>query len=191
MNRYRDPQDPDLIDLVSDSDEDGLEWFDADDEGLGAADDFPNINGIYDGLDEPERPAQEVDRDLIDLTNIPDIDVPPSDPIFVDSETPTPEAANEDNQLVTEAIGLQMVMDFLPGISIDHVLRFFRENTTDQTRTSKKCQDIVAQLVEAGDYPKEDDDANKKKRKRSDEDDWKDYEAAERDPAVGAYEAEA
>lgn len=190
MNRHRDPQGLDLINLVSD-DEDGLEWFDAYDQEPGAANDFPDIDGMYEGIDEPNPPAQEVDRAFIDLTNIPDIDVPPSDPVVVDSDAPTPEAADEGNQLVTEAIGLQMVMDFLPGISIDYVLDIFREKTTDHTRTSKKCQDIIAQLVEAGDYPKEDENANKKKRKRSDEDDWKDYEAAERDPAIAGYEDEA
>lgn len=181
MNRYRDPHDPNLVDLVSDSDDDELP---------GAVGDLHNIGGMYDSSDEFNQPARQ-DQDFIDLTNIPDIDVPPSDPVYIGSESPTPEVADEDKQLVTETIALQMVMDFLPGISIDHVLGIFREKTTDQTRTSKTCQDIIAQLVEAGDYPKEDEDTNKKKRKRSDEDDWKDYEAAERDPGKVDYEYEA
>jgi TRIAD3 protein (E3 ubiquitin-protein ligase RNF216) len=79
----------------------------------------------------------------------------------------------------------------LPDISVDHVLQIIKKKTTDLTRTNVQCQNIIAQLVEDGDYPKEDDETHSKKRKRSNEDDWKDYDKAEPDPEILTYDADA
>jgi TRIAD3 protein (E3 ubiquitin-protein ligase RNF216) len=195
----------DVVNLASDSEEDGfsendLEFFDAQDqpELLGPGfygDEFPDMNmdGILDVLDARYQPVYEAVDGIIDLTGIPDIDVPPSDPIPVDSSSESAESNNfnRDDHLVSEALALQMVLDFLPDISVDHVLNIFREKTTDFTRTNATCRNIISHLVEDGSYPKEDDEANCKKRKRNDEDDWKDYDKEEPDPGIPAYELDA
>jgi TRIAD3 protein (E3 ubiquitin-protein ligase RNF216) len=184
-----------VVNLASESEEEGfsedeLEFFDAQAEHEYHGNEFPDMNmeGILDELNARYNPVYEAADGIIDLTGIPDIDVPPSDPILVASSS---EAAGSDNQLVTEAVALQMVLDFLPDISIDHVLNIFREKTTDLTRTNTQCQNIIVQLVENGAYPKEDDDANSKKRKRGDEDDWNDYDKAEPDPEIPTYVSDA
>jgi TRIAD3 protein (E3 ubiquitin-protein ligase RNF216) len=181
-----------IVDISSDSEDNTasgkeFEFFDAQSENQDAVEDnTPNeLNAHF--------PANYhiADDGIIDLTVIPDVDVPPSDPPMIDLEPIGNDDFDRDEQIITEAVGLQMVLDFLPGISIDHVLGLLREKTTDDTRTNAHCRDLITQLVEAGDYPKEDDERNKKKRKRSDEDDWKDFEEAERDPEIPTYESDA
>jgi TRIAD3 protein (E3 ubiquitin-protein ligase RNF216) len=192
----------DVVNLASDSEEgeNDQEFFDVpvQPDLLGPGyhgDEFPamNMGGIVDVLDAQYRPVYEAADGIIDLTGIPDIDVPPSDPILVNSSSESAESndLNRDDDLVSEGVALQMVLDFLPDISVDHVLNIFREKTTDITRTNAKCQNIIAQFVEDGVYPKEDDEANSKKRKRNDEDDWKDYDKEKPDSEIPAYEQDA
>jgi TRIAD3 protein (E3 ubiquitin-protein ligase RNF216) len=195
----------DVVNLASDNEEGGfsgndLEFFDAQDQlelpGPGfSEDEFPDMNmdGILDVPNARYQPVYDAVDGIIDLTGIPDIDVPPSDPIPVDSSSESAESndLDRDDHLVSEAMALQMVLDFLPDISVDHVLNIFREKTTDFTRTNATCQKIISQLVEDGAYPKEDDEANSKKRKRNDEDDWKDYDKEEPDPGIPTYELDA
>jgi TRIAD3 protein (E3 ubiquitin-protein ligase RNF216) len=181
-----------VVNIASDSDEDAfsddddVQFFDANHERQGPLSDFPRMDGMLDYNRVCETP-----NGIIDLTAIPDIDVPPSDPLLTNMEVPDSEGFNGDSELVTEAVGLQMVLDFLPDIAIDHVLNIIRERTTDLTRTMGKCQEIVVQLVEEGTYPKEEDEANNRKRKRNDEDDWKHYDTADRDPDITTYEVDA
>jgi TRIAD3 protein (E3 ubiquitin-protein ligase RNF216) len=193
----------DVVNLASDSEggfsEDDLEDFDAHAQPELPVEfpgnEFPDMNmgAIVDELNAHYHPVYEAADGIIDLTGIPDIDVPPSDPIPVDSSSESAESDDfdRDDHLVSEAVALQMVLDFLPGISIDHILNLIREKTTDLTRTNAKCQNIIAQLVEDGDYPKENDEANSKKRKRNDEDDWKDYDKEKPDPDIPSYESDA
>jgi E3 ubiquitin-protein ligase RNF216 len=180
-----------IVNLASESEEDlssddEVEFFDASSEQSDSTDEDPDMDNMLD-----YNPVCETPNGVIDLTAIPDIDVPPSDPVLTNMEATEPEGLDSDNMLVTEAIGLQMVLDFLPGISIDHVLNIIRKQTTDRTRTNKKCQEIIMQLVEKGEYPKEEDETNNKKRKRNDEDDWKRYDTADRDPDITTYEVDA
>jgi TRIAD3 protein (E3 ubiquitin-protein ligase RNF216) len=183
------------LDSGSEEEEDELDFFNARAEREYLGNEYPDMNmdGILEELNARYHPVYEAADGIVDLTGIPDIDVPPSDPMLVG---PAFEAAesddfDRDDQLVTEAVALQMVLDFLPDISVDHVLQIIKKKTTDLTRTNVQCQNIIAQLVEDGDYPKEDDETHSKKRKRSNEDDWKDYDKAEPDPEILTYDADA
>jgi TRIAD3 protein (E3 ubiquitin-protein ligase RNF216) len=181
-----------VVDLDSDSEEDEvsedeLGFFNAraaEHDYLGNEYPDMNMDGILEELNARYHPVHEAADGIIDLTGIPDIDVPPSDLVGPASEAAESDDFDRDDQLITEAVALQMVLDFLPDISVDHVLQILKRKTTDLTRTSVKCQNIISQLVEDGDYPKEDDEAHSKKRKRSNEDDWKDYDRAEPDPMM-------
>lgn len=105
----------------------------------------------------------------IDLTDIPDINVPPSNPGTLDIKRHGSSSRDGEVGLITEAECLQMVLNVLPAISVDYVLNLIREKTTDQTRTAAQCEQIVAQLLD-GTHPTEADAENKKKRKREDDD---------------------
>jgi TRIAD3 protein (E3 ubiquitin-protein ligase RNF216) len=183
------------VDIDSDSEDEAfsdnrLHYFNAGPDRPYALHDFSDDDSILDMMNENYNPGYGAANELIDLTNIPDIDVPPSDdPIVVDDEPAVPD--NGAAQLVTEAACLQMVMDVLPDISTDHVLNLIREKTTDLTRTPAQCEGIVTQLLDGEAYPKEADDANTRKRKRDDEDDWTKYEKGDRDPDVAGYEQDA
>jgi TRIAD3 protein (E3 ubiquitin-protein ligase RNF216) len=186
------------VDIDSDSEDegfldDGLQHLDAELDGPvrpNALHNFSDDDGLLDMVNDNYNQGYGAGNEVIDLTNIPDIDVPPSDgPIVVDDDPIVPE--NGAAQLVTEAACLQMVMDVLPDISTDHVLNLIKEKTTDLTRTLAQCENILTQLLDGEAYPKEVDEANTKKRKRDDEDDWSRYEKGERDPDVANYEQEA
>jgi TRIAD3 protein (E3 ubiquitin-protein ligase RNF216) len=181
--------DHEIIDLLSDSESEDegfarqeLEFFDAQ-SAAEFAHDLPDID------------VDANDHETIDLTGIPDIDVPPSDPIVVDDEAPQPQAPDwsGDAQVVTEAACLQMIMSVLPDISVDYVLKLVQEKMTDQMRTMAQCEHFLTELLEGEPYPKEADEARKKKRKREDEaeDGTSSYEKGERDPEIGGYEHEA
>jgi len=190
-----------VVDLLSDSEsedkdftEHGLEFFDAQSD-VESADEYPE-------LDEPlgNNHAQwyQDGHETIDLTGIPDIDVPPSDPLVVDDhEPPQPNAQtpewNGGDALVTEADFLQIVLSVLPDISVDYVLQLIQEKSTDATRTMVQCEHFLTQILEGEPYPKESDAAKSKKRKRDNEgeDDLIDYEMTERDPEIGGYEHDA
>jgi TRIAD3 protein (E3 ubiquitin-protein ligase RNF216) len=139
------------------------------------------------------------DRGLIDLTGIPDVDVPPSDPVTADNDTSQQDAQTNDwgnAEVVTEAACLQMILSVLPDISVDYVLKLIQQKTTDLTRTSAQCEHFLTELLEGEPYPKESDERTKnRKRKRADEgdgdEDLSNYEKAERDPEIGGYEHDA
>jgi TRIAD3 protein (E3 ubiquitin-protein ligase RNF216) len=138
------------------------------------------------------------DRELIDLTGIPDVDVPSSDPAVVDHDTPQQDAQANDwgnAEVVTEAACLQMILSVLPDISVDYVLKLIQEKTTDATRTSAQCEHFLTELLEGEPYPKESNETKSRKRKRGDEgdgdEDLSNYEKTERDPEIGGYEHDA
>jgi TRIAD3 protein (E3 ubiquitin-protein ligase RNF216) len=199
MARARDDAGHEVIDLASDSEvevlsEDDSAYFDAHDQTQNDMAHFPADQDEYDmfgALNARYSPTYENANGIIDLTDIPDIDVPPSDLVLDDFEAPANDDLGGDDHLVTEAVALQIVLDVLPDISIDHVFNIIREKTTDLTRTNAQCHDIVTQLLDGESYPKEEDETSKKKRKRDDEDDWKEYDKSERDPGVLTYELDA
>ena len=70
--------------------------------------------------------------------------------------------------LVTAAACLQMVVEVLPDIAVDHVLQLIADQTQDHTRTPDACQRIISQLLDGGEYPKEEEEVSRKrKRERS------------------------
>ncbi|KAH8730998.1 hypothetical protein GQ44DRAFT_370135 [Phaeosphaeriaceae sp. PMI808] len=174
MTRHR-VEPPEVIELPSDSSEDmlsgdELEFFDAPSEGQITEDDFSNMEDIINELNARYSPAFGAADSPIDLTAIPDMDVPPE--VGAKSHGSFPEGV----VMVTEAACLQMVLDVLPDIAVEHALNFIQEQTTDLTRTAAQCENIIVQLLDGGAYPKESDEANNKKRKRGNEDDWEDYD---------------
>jgi TRIAD3 protein (E3 ubiquitin-protein ligase RNF216) len=190
-----------VVDLLSDSgsDDEGLARHELEAFDARSAAEFAHD---YPDLDDPIADFRAEflvvnDHELIDLTNIPDIDVPPSDPIVVEEDTPQPEGQapewGEDGTGVTEAACLQMVLSVLPDISVDYVLTLIQEKTTDNTRTMAQCEHLLMELLEGEPYPKESDEAKKKKRKWNDgaEDELSTYEKGERDPEIGGYEHDA
>ncbi|KAI4686295.1 hypothetical protein J4E81_008647 [Alternaria sp. BMP 2799] len=193
-------RDHEVIDLLSDSETEDeglarheLEAFDARSAAEFALD-FPDLD---DPIAEFRAEFQANDRQVIDLTDIPDIDVPPSDAIVVEGDAPQPEERapdwGEDIALVTEAACLQMVLSVLPDISVDYVLKSIQEKMTDTTRTTAQCEHFLTELLEGEPYPKESDDAKNKKRKRDNEAEGElsTYEKGERDPEIGGYEHDA
>ncbi|RMZ69017.1 ring finger [Pyrenophora seminiperda CCB06] len=190
-----------IVNLISDSEseDDGIP---RDEPDFFAAPSDVDSADEYSELEEPLRnlhaQLHEDDYEMIDLTGVPDIDVPPSVPIAVnDDELPPPNAQapgwNDVNTPITEAACLQMVLSILPDISADYVLQLIQEKMTDTTRTMVQCEHFLAEILEGEPYPKELNDAKNKKRKRDDEDDddWIGYEMAERDPEIGGYEHDA
>lgn len=126
-------------------------------------------------------------RDSVDLTAIPDVDVPPSD-FSVNEDFAQDEDVNE-TQLITEAVCLQLVVDVFPDVSINHVLALIREMTTDQMCSKEHSEQIVNKLLESA-YPKETEEANKK-RKRADSTELSDYEMDGRATEIYIYNTDA
>jgi hypothetical protein len=188
-----------VMNLASDGEEevfsgDELDFFDAVPNGDDAVVDLTDMSGVLEEHNARYNPAYgAADDGIIDLTAIPDIDVPPSDdPILI--EDGTRKSINEIGgaDLVTEAACLQMVLNVLPEISIEYVLNLIKEKTADLTRTVAQCEGIVTQLLDGDAYPKEVDEAKNNKRKRDvEEEDWSTYEKGEQDPALLSYETEA
>lgn len=170
----------------------------SDDEGparreLGHGDALPqavfvhNRPGAVEAVAEPNAMFLPIDPELIDLADIPDIDVPPSDPVKREDDGLQPVGQA---RMITESECLQMVLGVLPDISVEYVLKRIREKTTNCTRTTATCEHLLTELLEGDPYPKE---ANEKKRKRHDEAEHElsDYEKGERDPEISGYERDA
>ncbi|KAL6155735.1 hypothetical protein ACJQWK_05555 [Exserohilum turcicum] len=181
-----------IVDLLSDteSEDEGrarqqVEASDAQ-SAAGSASNHPNFDDFRQNL-------QLIDGEIIDLTAIPDIDVPPSDPIIADDMLRQAPGRHAQTDLVTGAACLQMVLSVLPDISVDHVLKLIQEKTTDATRTMVQCERLIAELLEGEPYPKEEEEAKKRKRKREDEaeDELSSYEKGERTLEIYGYESDA
>lgn len=157
----------------------------------GPAQNNPHIDG---NIAEPCGGPPVVDPETIDLTAIPDVDVPPSSPVRLQGNVPQPDGQASDrnahSRMLTETACLQMILSVLPDISVEHVLKLIKEKTTDATRTTARCEHLIAELLEGEPYPKE---ANEKKRKREDESEHElsGYEKGERGPQVYGYEHDA
>lgn len=157
----------------------------------GPAQNNPRIDG---NIAEPRGGVPVIDPEMIDLTAIPDIDVPPSNPVGLQGNVPQPDGQasdqNEHSRMLTETAYLQMILGVLPDVSVEYVLKLIKEKTTDATRTTARCEHLIAELLEGEPYPKE---ANEKKRKREDDADHElsGYEKGERDPQAHGYEHDA
>ena len=168
-----------IVDLISDDEEDGLsedevDFFDA--QSVGEPVDF---GADLDFLDLPELGNAEVDeRDVIDLTAIPDVDVPPSDVAYHVIEDATSSNDRVEFDLISEAMCLQLVMDVFP------------ERTSDLTRTKEHSERIVNELLEEGTYPKEAESASRKRR-RADSEEFSDYENDSHTFGVPTYATDA
>ena len=185
-----------VIEILSDSEEEGLigdqpEFFDARSAQHNLAD-WPDFDEAFNNAEVHFSPN---DGEPIDLTAIPDIDIPPSDAIVLEDEDPRPVTTSHGwtskGDLVTENDCVQRILDVLPDISVDHVLKMIKEKTTDVSRTTAQCELLLTQILDGETYPKEADDMKNKKRKRGHEDDFSDYEKGERDPEVSSYERDA
>lgn len=119
----------------------------------------------------------------IDLSAIPDKDVPPSQHGSQPAEDAEPAG------LITEAVCLQLILNVLPDVSIDHVLSMIQQHTTDLMRTRQHSENIINELLE-GTYPKEA-DALGKKRRRQDSEGISDYERDDNDPQEPNYHKDA
>ncbi|KAJ4361631.1 hypothetical protein N0V95_001708 [Ascochyta clinopodiicola] len=128
--------------------------------------------------------------ETIDLTTVPDVDIPPSDVGSSAVEDNAPNEPTSGSELVAESVCLQLVLDIVPDVAADHVLTLIRARTTDQMRTRAHSEQIVNELLE-GVYPKEADTTSKKRRRAADSDDVSEYEKDERDPGVLEYDADA
>lgn len=135
------------------------------------------------------------DPEVIDLTAIPDVDVPPSEPIEEENEAAGRKEEADDRDavalLLTEAACLQVVLNVFPDISINYVLGIIKEKTTDATRTVMHCEQIITGLLDATTYPKQADEEKNRKRKRGDDYSASEYEKDERDPEISGYERDA
>ncbi|KAH9870410.1 hypothetical protein IAQ61_005885 [Plenodomus lingam] len=162
-----------------------------------AGGDLQVFDNMSENIYQPEL-FGENDDELIDLTAIPDVDVPSSDHCVTDDRKPRPNAQatgpKDIGQLVTESDCLQMVLNVFPDISIDHALKVINEKTRDATRTVDRCELLIAGLLDGEEYPKEADESKNRKRKRDDDDDdgnLSDYERGERDENITDYEQDA
>lgn len=155
---------------------------------------FPDHDAIGGG-GELNGEADDLHRDFVDLTRLEPPDPLPAaeSPSFTDPASAaamdldgdnapvvTPEHANRNNslnlsqpELVTAAACLQMIVDVLPDISVDYALQFVADRTRDDARTPEACQRIISELLDAGPYPKEQEEAS---RKRKREFSWDEFE---------------
>ncbi|KAJ8118241.1 hypothetical protein OPT61_g745 [Boeremia exigua] len=138
-------------------------------------------------LDEnPHGHADTDSREIIDLTAIPDVDVPPSEHGSSGIEDAEQTNIGAEAELISEAMCLQLVLDVFPDISVDHVLTMIQEKTTNLTRTKEDGERIVNELLE-GDFPKEA-DVKSKKRRREDSGEPSDYETDKRDVGTSDHQ---
>ncbi|KAJ4380569.1 hypothetical protein N0V86_003928 [Didymella sp. IMI 355093] len=181
-----------VIDLISDDEHDGFSNDEAEFFDVQSVGEPVNFGPDFDLLDDlPEFGNAEVDeRDVIELTAILDIDVPPSDlnPHVVENAPPAD--ARGEVELISEAVCLQLVLDVFPDISVEHVLTMIQERTTYLTRTKEHSERIVNELLEEGTYPKEAENASKKRR-RADSEEFSDYEREEHHAEVPSYNTDA
>jgi hypothetical protein len=116
------------------------------------------------------RIKQDPDIDLphVRIKQDPDIDVPRDEPRPSNNQNHGSPSRRAAERLVTEAECLQMVLDVLPGISVEYVLNLIQNETTEETRTVAQCEELIDSLLE-GTYPTEADASNRGKRKREDD----------------------
>lgn len=132
-------------------------------------------------------------NEIIDLTTSSDADEDTSEDAG-DQNIPEglepPRNRNAKMSPITAGACLQMVLNVFPDMSVEHALKTIKERTTDDMRTIAQCEQVVAQLLDDGAYPKEADAVRGKKRKREDSNDVSDYENGGVDPGIGGYIAD-
>ncbi|KAF1964895.1 hypothetical protein BU23DRAFT_491236 [Bimuria novae-zelandiae CBS 107.79] len=94
-------------------------------------------------------------------------------------------------ELITAAACLQMVVEVLPDISVDHVLQLIADQTQDDTRTPEACQRIITQLLDGGEYPKEVEEEVSRKRKREHERSLSEFEGDDGEDRTSEYRNDA
>lgn len=182
--------DHEIVDLISDDEYGGLsdnevEFFDA--HSVGDPMDFGPESDL---LDLPEYGNGDDGRDVIDLTAIPDVDIPPYDVVPHAVEDATLSNSRADFEVISEADCLQLVMDVFPDVSVNHVLTMIQERTTDFTRSKEHSERIVNELLEQTAYPKEAESVSKKRR-RADSEESSNYEKDENAMRVPSYATDA
>ena len=189
MARPADGHHYEVVNLISDDEEDG---FSHDSNLYEAHYTEEALGDEEEDFFDASQASDHANADIgvfIDLTAVPDADVPPSpqNPNHIEEADPTDVSA--ESELITEAVCLQLILDVFPDISIDYVLAMMQQHTTDQTRTKKHSEMIVNELLEV-DYPKETDVA-RKKRRRQDSEGASDYEKDKSDSGSLTYEKDA
>ena len=189
----------DLMSADDDDDDDDFELFELDKNLLEQQFDGP-VQEADEYLDEsrdnwvPDSPRHTA-ANPIDLTGFDDTSDPAvtSAPLSADnSMTVVTEGDLAAGEIVTEAACLQMVINVLPDVSIEHALSLIRKGTHDDTRTTIACERIISQLLDGGEYPKEQDVEISRKRKRNDDDDdLSDFERDAQEAGSPVYHREA
>ena len=149
-----------VIDLTSDNE-------DSDDLGEAFLENAELLDEPFDFdefLREPSGPNGFID--LTGLEDIPDVDVPPNEPSNAPPSAPQHGSTPEEQQTISEAQSLQMILDVLPEVAVDYVLQLVNER---QIRTTTGCERLITELLDKGSYPTEGDELNRK-RKRGDSD---------------------
>ncbi|KAH7114341.1 hypothetical protein B0J11DRAFT_511076 [Dendryphion nanum] len=118
------------------------------------------------------------------LQDIPDIDVPPG-------EAP-PIISIEDDEVLTEAACLQMVLNVLPDIAVDHVLELVNQLAEHGPLKSDDMLPLITRLLDDGPYPKEKDSMKNRKRKRDGDGEFADEEVLKGNASTdGVYQQNA
>jgi TRIAD3 protein (E3 ubiquitin-protein ligase RNF216) len=144
-----------VIDLTSedgDLDEIGLEVDDFAPHGEFDLNEYLNMN---------QPTANNSMVDLTGLEDIPDIDVPPD---AAGGTTALQEGYIEEGETIGEAMCLQMILDVLPEIAVNHVLELINEQ---QVYTTAACERLITKLLDEGLYPKERDELHRKRKRGS------------------------
>ncbi|KAF2735468.1 hypothetical protein EJ04DRAFT_434943 [Polyplosphaeria fusca] len=102
--------------------------------------------------------------DLAGIEHVPDIDIPPDAPAIVPK--------------LNETECLQVILNVLPDIAVDHVLSLIRERGVSSLET---CQALIDRIFEDGPYPTES-QASQRKRKREDDNNFEKGEHVSKTP---------
>jgi TRIAD3 protein (E3 ubiquitin-protein ligase RNF216) len=192
-----DEEDCESIDLAEDIEDFGPFFDDA----IHASDQIQQDGDNLDDFFAPPRlgSSPHAAHNPIDLTGLDassDADNPPARSPPARSPQGTAMVMHDDHdlaagELITAAACLQMVLNVLPDISVDHALSVIYTSTKDDTRTTAECERIIAQLLDEGGYPKEQDEENSRKRKRNEIDSSSDFEGREEDAESPLYHRDA
>ncbi|KAF1951495.1 hypothetical protein CC80DRAFT_424773 [Byssothecium circinans] len=173
-----------IVNLVSDDEYDSDFSFEPQDAHFNAfADEHLHHHRVV--ANDADRADDSEFIDLTSLADIPDLDMPedpgPAVPVAVNAAP-----VSIDNEPVTEAECLQMVLNVLPDVSVQHVLTLIN----GAARTPTTCQRIILQLLDGDVYPKEQDEVDSRKRKRE-SDDYEGLEPSEHDARAISYSKDA
>lgn len=167
-----------VVHLYADGEEEEGEFaFGARYNAAAQSQEYEDVNDLLQELNQRYSPEFGAADIFVDLTNISDRDSPP--PALAARRVEFARISVPEPNHITEAVCLQMILDVLPDICIEHALGLIKANTQENTRTPAQCENIISQLLDEDSYPKEADQAKDKKRKRVDEEEWSRYEKGE------------